>query len=218
MQNVERRRNRCSFCRMEGHNRLVCNDQRLLDFELNCATKCQIMSETDFYVWLTETYETNDSHLLKTYAAKKTRIQFNNVRDISIYKDAITRYIYEIYKYQYNIHDIVEDIRFAYLFLQMAENMYAKNEEPKKFEIESIVEPLTNSVENISECCICFESYKKEDFITLGCNHEFCNDCLKKTLLSDNREKPCCACCRTEVSTIISRTNKIHSKMSELIA
>lgn len=114
------------------------------------------------------------------------------------------------------------DYRTALLFLEIMDNIHARrtqvNNETKKFEIESIIEPLTNSIENTSECCICFESYNKEDFITLGCNHEFCNNCLKKTLLSDNREKPCCACCRTEVSTMISRTNKIHSKMSELIA
>ena len=233
MQNVQRRINRCSFCRRAGHNRLTCDDQRLLDFELICATQCQTMTETEFYAWLSET---NDSKLLKTYAAKKTRIPFNNIRDISIYKDAVTRYIYEKYKYQYNIHDIVEeetfdyletnmnaalinDIRSAYLFLEMTENMYAiRMEQPKKFEIESNIKLLSKTKEKeIGECCICFESYTKSEFVTLNCKHEFCNECVKKSLLSDNRQKPCCAYCRTEVKIITSRTREIYNKMTEFV-
>jgi len=216
---------------------LTCDDQRLVDFELICATQCQTMTETEFYTWLTETYETNNSDLLKTYAAKKTRIPFNSIRDISIYKDAVTRYIYEIYKYQYNMNDNVEeeesdyylennmtaalinDIRSAYLFLEMIENMQARRiEQPKKFAIGSVLKPISKRKEKeTEECCICFEHFKKPEFVTLNCNHEFCKECLKKSLISDNRPKPCCAYCRTEVTTMTSRTSKIHNDMSELV-
>ena len=230
MQNIQRRINRCSFCRREGHNRLTCDDPRLLDFELTCATQCQTMTETEFYAWLSDTY---DSDLLKTYAAKKTRIPFNNIRDISIYKDAVTRYIYETYKYQYNTHEeesdhylennmnaaLINDIRSAYLFLEMSENMHERRiEQLKKFEISSGLKTLsTKEKKEIEECCICFEHFKKPEFVKLNCNHEFCKECLKKSLISDTREKPCCAYCRTEVTTITSRTRDIYNKMSELV-
>jgi len=233
MQNVQRRINRCSFCRREGHNRLTCDDPRLLEFALTCATQCQTMTETEFYVWLTETYETNDLDLLKTYAAKKMRIPFNNIRDISIYKDAITRYIYETYKYQYNIQEedsdyylennmnaaLINDIRSAYLFLEMTENMHARRiEQTKKFAIISLLKTLsTKEKKETEECCICFESYKKPEFVTLNCNHEFCKECVKKSLISDNRPKPCCAYCRTEVTTMTSRISRIHNDMSKLV-
>jgi hypothetical protein len=230
MQNIQRRRNSCSFCRRAGHNRLTCDDTRLLDFEIICASQCQTMTETEFYTWLSET---NDSDLLKTYAAKKTRIPFNNIRDISIYKDAITRYIYETYKYPYNIPEeesavnfennmnasLINDIHSAYLFLEMTENMYARRiDEPKKFAIESILKPISKTKQKeIGECCICFDSYKKPEFVILNCNHEFCNGCLKQALISDNRPKPCCAYCRTEVISMTSRTTEIYDKMCELV-
>ena len=227
MQNVQRRINRCSFCRREGHNRLTCDDPRLLEFAVTCATQCQTMTETEFYVWLSDTY---DSDLLKTYAAKWTRIPFNNIRDISIYKDAITRHIYETYKYQYNIHEedsdyylennmnaaLINDIRSAYLFLEMTENMHARRiEQPKKFAISSLLKTLSTA--ETEECCICFEPFEKPEFVTLNCNHEFCKECLKKSLLSDTRVRPCCAYCRTEVTTMTSRTRDIYDKMSELV-
>jgi len=270
-QNIERRINRCSFCRRAGHNRLTCDDERLLDFESICADKCQRMQEIEFYDWLSETYEANNSDLLKTYAAKKSRIPFNNIRDISIYKDAITRYIYETYKYQYNMPateeasdndsmpDLIEinddyflevetintltglrnineedyqnimnaslenDIRSAYFFAGMfRSSMSARLETPlhsRKFVIESILqeEDKMEKIEEIVDCCICFESYNKSEFVKLNCNHEFCNGCLKNALTSDKRPKPCCAYCRTEVTRMISRTYEIYDKMRELI-
>lgn len=106
-QNIERRINRCSFCRRVGHNRSTCDDQRLLDFELVCSTQCQRMNEDEFMVWLTETYEENNKQLLKTYAVKKTRISHS--RDFSTYKNAITRYIYATYRYSYDFPTITEE-------------------------------------------------------------------------------------------------------------
>jgi hypothetical protein len=226
MQNIGQRRNRCSFCRREGHNRLRCDDPRLIEFEFICADKCQTMSETEFYDWLSET---NDSVLLKTYAAKKTRIPFDNIRNISVYKDAITIYIYETYKYQHNVSHVEDDfesrmnaslqndIRSTYFFLEMIHTILLRREEQsRKFSIQSILQE-DDLTKEIGECCICFENYNKSEFVALNCNHEFCNSCLKKALTSDNRPKPCCAYCRTEVTTMISRTNKVYNEMADLI-
>jgi hypothetical protein len=107
-------------------------------------------------------------------------------------------------------------MRSAMLFLEMTRNMDIRINEPKKFTIESVIEPHTE-LEQSSECCICFENYKKEKFVTLNCKHEFCNGCLKKALCSDNRPKPCCAYCRTEVTKMISRTTDVYNELAELI-
>jgi len=88
--------------------------------------------------------------------------------------------------------------------------------EPKKFAIESVIEP-EPELQQISECCICFENYTKQDFVTLNCSHEFCNGCLKKALCSDNRPKPCCAYCRTEVTKMISRTTNVYNELAQLV-
>jgi hypothetical protein len=241
------------------------------------------MQETEFYTWLTDTYDTNDTNLLKTYAAKKTSIPFSQIRDISVYKDAITCYIYETYKYQYNVPppsvveeesddnsmpslidsnsdddndslpDLIDlnddyyleretitnlngfrntnqthienilaslrnDIRSEHYFLEIRNNinLYSRRyQQSKKFAIESLLQEHILTEETI-DCCICFESYNKSEFVALNCNHEFCNDCLKNAIKSDNRSKPCCAYCRTEITQMVSRTSDIHDKMTEL--
>jgi len=237
------------------------------------------MTEIEFHHWLTETYEPNDSNLLKTYAAKKMRLSFSQTRDISLYKNAITNYIYQTYKYQYNVSHTIEgeesdydslpdliedndslpdlietnnyyleretittlngltntreedyenimnaslenDIRSAYFFIEMTSIMYLRRrqQQPKKFAIKSILqEEPENLKEEVLECCICFESYNKSEFVRLNCDHEFCNGCLKMALTSDNRPSPCCAYCRREVTTMTSISSKVHNKMADLI-
>ena len=108
------------------------------------------------------------------------------------------------------------DIRTAYLFLDMISSIPSKSQPSKKFEINLNFEKEKNTKE-ILDCCICFENLKKREFVKLNCSHEFCNGCLKNMLLSDNRAKPCCAYCRTEVSTITTRTEKIYNEMMDLI-
>ena len=239
MQNTERRVYRCSFCRRAGHNRLTCDDPRLLDFELTCATQCQTLSEVEFYNWLSQTYNENDSNLLKTYAAKKTRTPTYQLNDITNCKYSITNYIYDTYRYSYNYSiyndlsvqenynleirmntSLINDINSAYMFLDMINTTNLRRIEEqqlsRKFSISSILQE-HDDTEECLDCCICFENYKKTEFVTLNCNHEFCNGCLQKSLQSDIREKPCCAYCRTEITTITSNTSKVYNEMANLI-
>lgn len=87
----------------------------------------------------------------------------------------------------------------------------------KKFAIESVIETLQNDTEQLEECGICFDNCNKTEFITFECDHEFCNDCVKRLLYSDSRPKPCCAYCRKEINKIICRTNIVYDKISDVI-
>jgi hypothetical protein len=234
----------CSFCRRSGHNRLTCIDQRLLDFETDCSIRCQSMHPNEFNEWLCNSYGDQVS-LLKTFVAKKCRISMNRV-DVSVFTNAITHYIYETYIFQYNqqqssriesellsvliqlrnpspgqMHpspELQNEIQNAILFLEMTGNIVNLDERERKFAIKSTLQPIKSVSKNeVIECCICFESFKKKDFIVLKCGHEFCNDCLKKSLVSDKRVKPCCAYCRTEIEEITCRTKTIHKQMTSMI-
>jgi hypothetical protein len=88
--------------------------------------------------------------------------------------------------------------------------------EPIKYPI--CVKINNNENENINdlcECTICFEEKQPKDNVNLGCNHEFCKDCIIKTLQMNNtNNNPRCAYCRTEIKNIEVRTTDVYSEIS----
>jgi hypothetical protein len=91
----------------------------------------------------------------------------------------------------------------------------------QKLNILSSIEHNDNEDINvICECSICYDEKELQNFVKLGCNHEFCKDCLITTMKTSqtNGNNLSCALCRTEVKTVKSRTHEVHKEMSELIA
>lgn len=91
----------------------------------------------------------------------------------------------------------------------------------QKFNILSSIEHNINEdINEICECSICYDEKELKNFVKLGCNHEFCKDCLITTMKTSqiNGNTLSCALCRSEVKSIKSRTNEAHTEMSELIA
>ena len=90
-----------------------------------------------------------------------------------------------------------------------------------KFNILSSIEHNDNEdITKICECSICYDEKELHNFVKLGCNHEFCKDCLITTMKTSqtNDNNLSCALCRTEVKSVKSRTEQAHTEMSELIA
>ena len=80
------------------------------------------------------------------------------------------------------------------------------------FNIENIVEKLQENMKKPNECCVCMNSHNKSDFITFGCNHEFCKECTKNTL----RVNPICPLCRANITKVVSRTDEVHYELDKL--
>jgi len=82
----------------------------------------------------------------------------------------------------------------------------------------------TNEEENLNEncqCSICWDNKEKRQFAKLECNHEFCKDCMKRTIetrTNETRTNLCCALCRSEVRTIRLRTQEVHDEIAQAIA
>jgi hypothetical protein len=90
-------------------------------------------------------------------------------------------------------------------------------EEPRRLNINLTYEK--DEIENITEKCkcnICWDEKEKNSFVILGCNHEFCGECVKSCIKNDTRLAPCCALCRSEIKNIKTRTHEIHLEISEL--
>jgi hypothetical protein len=85
----------------------------------------------------------------------------------------------------------------------------------KRFKIVSTVNECENTGEKC-ECNICYDDKELKNFVKLGCNHEFCKDCVIETMKTSNN-KLCCAFCRTEITGIESRTTEIKSEIDNYI-
>jgi len=86
----------------------------------------------------------------------------------------------------------------------------------RKLEIETNVIKCETPDESC-ECNICYETTCNENFVKLNCSHQFCKECVKKTLHTcDNNAK--CAYCRIEIKTITISSEDIKNEFSEIIA
>jgi hypothetical protein len=87
----------------------------------------------------------------------------------------------------------------------------------RKYNIVIVIEKTELERENYIECGICYESYNKQDCVTFGCKHEFCKDCLIKSLQNEKRDNPCCAYCRTNIDTITLNKEEYKEEFMDII-
>jgi hypothetical protein len=76
----------------------------------------------------------------------------------------------------------------------------------------------TDSEENLDEncqCSICWDDKERRQFVKLDCTHEFCKDCIKRTI--ESRNNLCCALCRSELRTITLRRQEIRDEIAEIM-
>ena len=100
-----------------------------------------------------------------------------------------------------------------------ANNVNNRNLNQKLNILSSIEHNEKEDINEICECSICYDEKELKNFVKLGCNHEFCKDCLITTMKTSqiNGNNLSCALCRTEVKSVKSRTNEAHTEMVEFI-
>jgi hypothetical protein len=238
----------CSFCHQPGHNVSRCNSDILLEFEVICANQVRNITQQEFRIWITQNYinqhlllksfairkcKSNSRLPTAIYIEHIISYIFRNYRyDISTddnFEEDILNILINLRNNSERNHreePSIEDIQginqtilreyMLELFNNYMTNVRSHYSENRKLNIFSTVENDENS--GNCECNICWEEKEVKNFVKLGCNHEFCKDCLIKSLKADLREKPCCALCRTEVKTLRSRTELVHSELLNLVA
>lgn len=106
------------------------------------------------------------------------------------------------------------------LFMEMIDRINRTSEEvfgARKFNIETKISDNQENLDEKCECDICYESYEKQNFIKLNCNHEFCKDCIKKTLQNERKLIPNCAFCRSEIKNFEISNDSIREELNEFI-
>jgi len=100
-------------------------------------------------------------------------------------------------------------------FMNMVLQMLGKNE--KKFHITSNITKTDTCSHGKTECTICYEDQENIEFIKLNCGHEFCKDCIKKTLQNEIKETVCCALCRKKIEKFEFKSEKVRTEFTDLI-
>ena len=97
------------------------------------------------------------------------------------------------------------------------ENMLLR-EDDSRFKIISTVNNNENGdIKESCECPICYDEKESNNFVKLGCNHEFCKDCVIKTMKTNHSTNLCCALCRADVKSIDSRTIEAKNEIDNYI-
>jgi hypothetical protein len=111
---------------------------------------------------------------------------------------------------------LIREMMFS-MFPLMFTNFIRENLH-QKLNILSTVENNENEdIHKLCECAICYDEKQVKNFVKLGCNHEFCKDCIITTMKKNNSTNLCCAFCRTEIKSIESRTNEVKNEINNLI-
>lgn len=111
-----------------------------------------------------------------------------------------------------------ESILHGWLFMLMMRSINASfhGSLHRKFNIKTKILQKDNLNEKC-ECSICYDEYEKLNFVKLDCGHEFCKDCIKKSLQNEVKEIPCCAFCRSDIKNLEVNLESIKNEFNELI-
>jgi hypothetical protein len=102
-------------------------------------------------------------------------------------------------------------------FIDIVRRMSETSEINRKFQIKTKISERLDNLEEKCECNICYEEREKKMFVKLDCGHEFCKDCIKQSLQNEQRQKPCCAFCRADITSFELKLESIKDDFNDLI-
>jgi hypothetical protein len=227
----------CSFCRASGHIITNCNDERLINFNRTLIDKKNDLEfVTDavsyFKIWLLSL----NTDLIKGYAIRYCSALTRHSITVCVVK--IIQHIWNVpiipnnlnvNEYIPFIQQTIMDNNIHYLDLRLSEflndiqNYEDLASENKKHNIQAVLcieidndETNKNDVTQVEDCSICYDETHVKDMVSLNCNHNFCGTCIKKVLTTCNIEKsPCCALCRTTITTMNIKNVEILNNIKE---
>ena len=223
----------CSFCGEQGHNYISCTSGWFADFEQLCAARANSLGTRNlFKEWLWDIYS-EDILLLKMFCVRKfrvSRVSLDVNLDERICLELITDYIFATYFNNLEIELVrllteLQNLRESEP-MQDLFNIFGSEDNfvgythasrlTRKMNIKLSVDSKMLE-DTMCECSICYDEIKSKNFVKLTCNHEFCKDCMIKTIQTQRATKVCCALCRTEIESIQTKTEKIKENFEKII-
>ena len=218
---VARLARRCSFCFAQGHNINSCDDIRLIDIENECRQQKELYLFSDNAIQLFRNWLCNkvlhNSLLIKAFAVRKCGARIRSNIDECI--ENIVNYIYQDIPTSYNLDSLMPSLYHRMLMFMNFEEIKAEINLNRKFNVVSKLENF--DIEENCECAICYnhDDIQHANFVKLNCNHTFCNSCIKKSFQHTNRLSiPCCALCRSEISSVSFKDENIKNDFCNIIS
>jgi hypothetical protein len=200
----------CSFCKQPGHNINKCESPNIIPL---VETLCQQVDSNNYaqlYYYLVS-INVKDTKMLSIQLGFKA----TNTRKKHIYQ-IMNRYYSNIPRAPWNTvppavrcPEVMRTI-MAYINERIALRQAEVDEEDKTavfVHLDKTQETTTN------ECVICLEENVPCQLITkLGCNHEFCMNCVVNIFKSNTLQNTC-SMCRTPIKKICVNTKLIQYQL-----
>lgn len=193
----------CSFCQLPGHTIRQCFSPRsfVLKDELEGFMSINNYNHTypPIIYQILLSYSYRDIRMMTVIS--RNGLNLNQTKETLTY--AIVNYICQerqrryLRREQLRTDPMYQDLRREY---SRREQMYQESSQKTnvlhtvKFIMRSENE-LQNAVE---ECPICYDSIQPSNLCLTNCNHQFCTDCIMKSL----KNKSSCPCCREKIVTL----------------
>jgi len=209
----------CSYCGNPGHNIRYCTSPEIRNIEQTIATIYYSLLQQSVLLNLNEqdTEELFVNSLIQRYSLRDLRVLAVTTAGAlasGINKRQYAVIICSLYKQAYNI------IMFQYNYVRnLTADFDAAATVPKKFNIAPILnieEEEEEEEKAVCECAICLsDGVKLRDSVKLNCSHQFCGECVIKTLETHNSSNPCCALCRATISNITVNNSDNYDKVAQ---
>ena len=219
--------NNCSFCCGRNHTIRFCDSPLIIILQQNMAYYYYTILEQSVEL------ELNDQETEARFVSYINDIcTYRELRVLSVTcTEAPTsginklQYAHILYVY-YNhvLNSIVEQVRnlesdFDSVATSNTNSTNNVNSLEKKYNIIPYLNPGSNNIDNdVNDCCICMrDDVKISDIVKLNCCHQFCGECVTRTLEkhSSNKKLVSCALCRANVTRIDVNSSECFNMVSK---
>lgn len=205
----ERNGRRCGYCQQHGHNVLYCNHEdvtsgknELNDIITNNVYHPHALIENTLQEW----FENKSDNLLKAICCYKRILRYRYSYTRSIIEEKIKNYVFnEMYIIRLRNYQTIPQtitparmtIIIPYRFIRTLRDLYNS----LSIQINTAKPKL---ICHQKECPICFNELNQNTIQKTDCNHEFCKECLTKTIQGFlyRRNKANCPLCRSNMNII----------------
>ncbi len=191
---------RCSFCRVPGHCKPNCEKHKvflemyrlllLVPNHIHFADIAQV--QRIFWKFYSNSISLIDLQNM-------SNDQFDNY--ISTNKTAFIQEVLQKYSRRFSANE--RRVHYVHQEPDL-------HEEPQGTKIG--IELCVNRSKTVVECGICLsDNMPCSNMVKLGCNHEFCGDCVENMV----NVNPCCAFCRADVKKVSVGSKLMHTKFKK---
>lgn len=200
----------CSFCKKQGHCIKNCDNEKIKNLEIN------IIDFIDNVIPLRINLNISPLQNLKDHLANIALLDANLIKSFAICRcEADTKS---------NVIDCIEQIIYYFNERLLVATQRDINNIQNGYDCEyciydklNIKTKKINDDEGVSECYVCYNEYKKSNFVKLNCGHNFCYFCVKQFLQNKINKEPCCALCRIKINELEIRDENVKTLFDNIL-